>query len=122
MGEVELPIGGESGACEVAGADDGCHWLESVRAAHRKVTVEDVALGVEEPLLVSTNSHHIPAQEGNQILHRAEGRLVERGGVQLLNQARGCPGPEAHRFAVLRLRRLGAGGSCPTLVGPAEAG
>ena len=102
MGEIELPVGRESGACEVAGADDGCHWLESVRAAHRKVTVEDVALGVEESLSIGPNTHHVPAQEGNQILHRAEGRFVEGGGVQLLDQARGCPGPEANRFAILR--------------------
>ena len=84
MGEVELPVGGESSTGEVAGADDGRDRLEAIGAAHRKVAVEDVALGVEEPLLVGTNTHYVPAQKGNQVFHSPEGSLVEGSGVQLL--------------------------------------
>ena len=81
VGEVELLVGGEAGAGEVAGADDSGEGLEAISAAHRQVAVEDVALGVEKAVLERANAHHVAAQESDEVLHPPEGRFVKGGDV-----------------------------------------
>ena len=61
VGEVELLVGGEAGTGKVAGADDGRDGLEAVGTARWQVAVEEVALGVQESLLVGAHAHHVAA-------------------------------------------------------------
>ena len=66
----------------------------------RQVAVEDVALGVKESLLVGADAYQVPPQEGDEVFHRPEGRVVKGSGVQFLGQTRGGTRPQPHRLTV----------------------
>ena len=112
VGEVELLVGGQPGAGEVAGADDARHGPEAV--AGRAVGEAEVALGVQEAALVEPHGDALPAQEADQRLDQLQRGLVEGGRVEVA--AQGLPqaqvaGPawlraeqQAHRSQALQHR------------------
>ncbi len=85
MDEVQLAVAGEARPGEVAGADDGGERAHAVGPVVRPdvVLVEEVRLGVQEPLVVEADLHLVGAEERDQVLDQFQRGLVERLGLQV---------------------------------------
>ncbi len=81
--QVELPAGEQAGPREVGGANNGRDGIEALEATS---AVEEVALGVQEPMGVETHLHLFPAQESNQVFNQAQRLLIKVFPGQVANE------------------------------------
>ena len=78
MSEVQLLVGRQARTGEVARADDAGDRLEAIPAERGRIVVEQVALGVQEPVLVQAHGDAVLAQKADQILDQPQRGFGER--------------------------------------------